>query len=299
MPRCPPTHRRSLGLAHGLVATWWASPPRRARESSPPPPRRGGPAGARRGVRDRPRPRSRSCVQGSTSTAPTPPTCWLDAEVAEREGLAPALRAATTSWISRAPIGTIYTCTRQPRQQMPTTIARRSGGSTTTSSPAACSSSTTRCRTPTRRGGRYWTAEGRRALPEQFEEPEWRAGSDGAEYRFRSRTVEVDPLAQRLTMEVQASMRRGDEVLRDETYLLAMTMYTANHIELMLSVAGFEDIETRADWTADGSDSGHGDSGVPRQEAGRARVGSGTGLTARIASATRGAGGVRDGRARA
>ncbi len=29
----------------------------------------------------------------------------------------------------------------------------------------------------------------------------------------------------------------------DETYLLVMTMYTANHIELMLSVAGFEDIE--------------------------------------------------------
>jgi hypothetical protein len=98
-------------------------------------------------------------------------------------------------------------------------------------------------------GWGYWTEEGRRTLPEQFEEPEWRAGSDGAEYRFRSRTLEVDPLAQRLTMEVQASMRRGDEVLREETYLLATTMYTANHIELMLGVAGFEDIELRSDWT--------------------------------------------------
>jgi hypothetical protein len=28
-------------------------------------------------------------------------------------------------------------------------------------------------------------------------------------------------------------------------------MYTANHIELMLSVAGFEDIERRSDWTKD------------------------------------------------
>jgi hypothetical protein len=26
-------------------------------------------------------------------------------------------------------------------------------------------------------------------------------------------------------------------------------MYTANHIELMLNVAGFEDIELRGDWT--------------------------------------------------
>ena len=100
-------------------------------------------------------------------------------------------------------------------------------------------------------GWGYWTEEGRRTLPEQFEEPEWRAGSDGAEYRFRSRTLEVDPLAQRLTMEVQASMRRGDEVLREETYLLATTMYTANHIELMLSVTGFEDVELRSDWTDD------------------------------------------------
>jgi hypothetical protein len=49
-------------------------------------------------------------------------------------------------------------------------------------------------------------------------------------------------------MEVEASVRRGDEV-RDETYLRASTMYTANHIELMLSVAGFEDIESRSDWT--------------------------------------------------
>ncbi len=62
--------------------------------------------------------------------------------------------------------------------------------------------------------------------------------------------MELDPFSQRLTMEVEASMRRGDEV-RDETYLLVMTMYTASHIELMLNVAGFEDIESRADWTAE------------------------------------------------
>ena len=98
-------------------------------------------------------------------------------------------------------------------------------------------------------GWLYWTKEGRRALPEPFEEPEWRSGSDGAEYRWRSRTVEVDPLAQRLTMEVQASMRRGDEILEDETHTIALTMYTANHIELMLRVAGFEDVELRSDWT--------------------------------------------------
>jgi hypothetical protein len=63
------------------------------------------------------------------------------------------------------------------------------------------------------------------------------------------RVVDVDPLAQRFTMEMHASMRRGGEIVEDETLVLAMTSYTANHIELMLRVAGFEDVELRADWT--------------------------------------------------
>ena len=64
-----------------------------------------------------------------------------------------------------------------------------------------------------------------------------------------SAVIDVDPLAQRFTMEIQASMRRGDEPVEEETLVLAMTLYTANHIELMLRVAGFEDIELRDDWT--------------------------------------------------
>lgn len=98
-------------------------------------------------------------------------------------------------------------------------------------------------------GWGYWTKEGRQALPGEYDERGWRPGSDGAEYRLRMRTVDVDPLTQRLTMEMQASMRRGDEVVEDETLMLAMTLYTANHIELMLRVAGFEHIELRDDWT--------------------------------------------------
>jgi SAM-dependent methyltransferase len=98
-------------------------------------------------------------------------------------------------------------------------------------------------------GWGYWTKEGRQALPGEWDERGWRTGSDSTEYRLRMRTLDVDPLAQRLTMEMQASMRGGDEVIEDEPLVLAMTLYTANHIELMLRVAGFEDIELRADWT--------------------------------------------------
>ena len=98
-------------------------------------------------------------------------------------------------------------------------------------------------------GWSYWTKEGRQTLPEEFEERDWRQASDGTEYRLRPRVIDVDPLAQRFTMEIQASMRRGDEPVEEETLVLAMTLYTANHIELMLRVAGFEDIELRDDWT--------------------------------------------------
>lgn len=98
-------------------------------------------------------------------------------------------------------------------------------------------------------GWSYWTKEGRQALPEDFHERGRRKGSDGGEYRLHSRVVDVDPLAQRFTMEMQASVRRGGELIGDETHVLAMTLYTANHIQLMLSVAGFEDIELRDDWT--------------------------------------------------
>jgi SAM-dependent methyltransferase len=95
----------------------------------------------------------------------------------------------------------------------------------------------------------YWTKEGRASLPEPFDEPSWRPGSDGTEYRLRSRTVDVDPIAQRLTLQMQASMRGGGEVVEDDPLLLATTMYTANELELLLRVTGFEDVELRADHT--------------------------------------------------
>ena len=98
-------------------------------------------------------------------------------------------------------------------------------------------------------GWSYWTKEGRESLPEPFEEHGWRTGSDETEYRLLIRVVDVDALAQRFTMEMQASMRRCEEVVEDETRVLAMTLYTAGHIGLLLEAAGFEDIELRADWT--------------------------------------------------
>ena len=90
-----------------------------------------------------------------------------------------------------------------------------------------------------------WTKEGRRGMPEAFDDPGWRAGSDGTEYRLASRLVDVDPLAQRQTMEMRASMRRGDEIVEEQTLAIALTLYTARHIELLLTTTGFTDLELR------------------------------------------------------
>src|SRR6478752_1281003 len=53
---------------------------------------------------------------------------------------------------------------------------------------------------------RYWR-EKREDLPEPWIDPETRRkGSDGTEYALRSRVVELDPVLQRLTMEMRAWM---------------------------------------------------------------------------------------------
>jgi SAM-dependent methyltransferase len=98
-------------------------------------------------------------------------------------------------------------------------------------------------------GWSYWTADGRAKLPEEFDEGGWTGTDEGDEYRLRSRVVEFDPLEQRITMEMQGSMRRGDELVVEETRRIVVTSYTAAHLELLLETAGFGDIRMLENWT--------------------------------------------------
>lgn len=97
---------------------------------------------------------------------------------------------------------------------------------------------------------RYWPKDARSALPVA-----WRAsgnrrrGSDGAEYELRSRLVDLDPLTQRVTYEIRATMRRDNTLVAEEDYSLQMTLYFTNEIELMLKHAGFVNIEVRAGYS--------------------------------------------------
>ena len=95
---------------------------------------------------------------------------------------------------------------------------------------------------------KYWPkGEHRQELPRPWrEEGDRRVGSDGTEYELRSRTVEVDALAQRVTLEMRASMRRDGELVAEDEHVLAMTLYFTHEIQLMLEQAGFVDVELRA-----------------------------------------------------
>ena len=90
----------------------------------------------------------------------------------------------------------------------------------------------------------YWTASGR-TLPEPWpENPTPRRVADGSEILLRTRAVDVDPLDQRVTLEMHAQRLRG-EVVEEERYTLTERMYFRDELVLLLERAGFEDINVR------------------------------------------------------
>lgn len=94
-----------------------------------------------------------------------------------------------------------------------------------------------------------WTEEGRRELPEPWPEPgDRRKGPDGTEYELRSRIIEVEPLSQRMTMEMRGFMWREGLLVEQDEHVLKMTLYFTNELRLMLERAGFSDIEVRGDY---------------------------------------------------
>jgi SAM-dependent methyltransferase len=95
----------------------------------------------------------------------------------------------------------------------------------------------------------YWLKEGRAELPHEWTEPtSRRPGRDGAEYALRSRLVELDPLLQRVTMEMRAWMWRDDELVAQEEHLLELTLYFKEELLLLLERAGFVDVDVRGQY---------------------------------------------------
>jgi SAM-dependent methyltransferase len=95
---------------------------------------------------------------------------------------------------------------------------------------------------------RYWTSEGRRALPEELPPPrERRLVSDGAEYTLRGRVVDLDPLEQRVTLVMHAERWRSRELEVVEDRTLTINLYFPNELVLLLERAGFTDVRIEGD----------------------------------------------------
>ncbi len=95
---------------------------------------------------------------------------------------------------------------------------------------------------------KYWVSDGRSALPEAARPPHARKrASDGSEYALRARVVELDPLEQRVTLEMHAERWRDGKLEAEEEHLLTIGMYFRNELLLMLEQAGFADVEVQGD----------------------------------------------------
>jgi SAM-dependent methyltransferase len=99
---------------------------------------------------------------------------------------------------------------------------------------------------------RRWLKEERRKLPGPW--PDLGAGdrrraSDGAEYELRSRVLELDPLAQSVTLEMRADMWRDGRHVAEEEHVLKMSLYFTHELTALLERAGFTDVALHGDYT--------------------------------------------------
>jgi SAM-dependent methyltransferase len=88
---------------------------------------------------------------------------------------------------------------------------------------------------------RYWMTTERATLPEASRPAgDRRRAADGSDYALSGRTLELDPLEQRVRLEIRAERLRDGVLEAEETYTLDIGLYFRNEVLLMLERAGFE-----------------------------------------------------------
>jgi SAM-dependent methyltransferase len=91
-----------------------------------------------------------------------------------------------------------------------------------------------------------WLPEHRQRLPEAWPETGARKrAANGEDIELRVRVLDLDPMAQQLTMQMRASLWRNGDLIEEEEGALVENLYFRNEIELLLASAGFEDIAVR------------------------------------------------------
>jgi SAM-dependent methyltransferase len=101
----------------------------------------------------------------------------------------------------------------------------------------------------------YWLKENRSQLPLAWEPPEsgkpenLRRASDGAEYELRSRVLDIDPLEQTYTFQIEASRWQDGQQIAQEERILRGCIYFKNELLMMLERAGFRDVAVYGGYT--------------------------------------------------
>jgi hypothetical protein len=83
-----------------------------------------------------------------------------------------------------------------------------------------------------------WPAAGKR-----------RRASDGTEFEWLIRLLDLDPLEQIYTLEARVNRWRNDELIESETRPLRGCLYFRNQIVDMLRLAGFDEITVEGAYT--------------------------------------------------
>lgn len=101
---------------------------------------------------------------------------------------------------------------------------------------------------PNRESAKRWhTWVEKPELPRPWpERGDRRRASDGTDLELRVRQVAFDPLQQTTTLEIRASQYQGEARVAEQTHAIDINLYFAMEIELMLTLAGFRDIDVRA-----------------------------------------------------
>src|SRR5262249_12973033 len=86
----------------------------------------------------------------------------------------------------------------------------------------------------------YWLKGERAALPEESGRPKkLHRASDGTELGLRSRIIDLDPLAQRVTYEMRAEQWRDGALEAEETRELTINLYFKAHVLTLLDPPAF------------------------------------------------------------
>jgi hypothetical protein len=88
-----------------------------------------------------------------------------------------------------------------------------------------------------------WLPGGRVGVPREWrDDGDRKRLADGDEIELESRLVDLDPIAQRHTLEMRARLWRGTELIAEETSRLSESLLFVQEILLLLEDAGFRDV---------------------------------------------------------